>query len=351
MSTWKQFLDRDAEGEPADSSAKGGVSRRTFLEVLGYSTIALSLSGCRAPQQKIVPYLQQPVEFTPGVPSWFASVCGGCSAGCGVLVKVRDGRPIKLEGNPDHPLSQGGLCALAHGMVFSLYDPDRLRQPIADSRPATWAEIDQQIISKFDALKKSGGRVRMLTGPIESPTSRETLQKFLAQFSDGKHIIFEAVSTNGIRQAHLRSHGLATLPQYRFEKARLVVSFGADFLGTWIAPVQFTRGYAKARNLQNEQHEMLRHVQFESRMSLTGSNADKRIKTSPQEDSPVLLYLAKLISEEGKLASTGPLAAFEPTALTTETRIAVEKIAYQLWQVKGQSLVVSGSNDTDVQYV
>ncbi|HLE62263.1 MAG TPA: molybdopterin-dependent oxidoreductase, partial [Pyrinomonadaceae bacterium] len=351
MSTWKQFLDRDAEGEPADSSAKGGVSRRTFLEVLGYSTIALSLSGCRAPQQKIVPYLQQPVEFTPGVPSWFASVCGGCSAGCGVLVKVRDGRPIKLEGNPDHPLSQGGLCALAHGMVFSLYDPDRLRQPIADSRPATWAEIDQQIISKFDALKKSGGRVRMLTGPIESPTSRETLQKFLAQFSDGKHIIFEAVSTNGIRQAHLRSHGLATLPQYRFEKARLVVSFGADFLGTWIAPVQFTRGYAKARNLQNEQHEMLRHVQFESRMSLTGSNADKRIKTSPQEDSPVLLYLAKLISEEGKLASTGPLAAFEPTALTTETRIAVEKIAYQLWQFKGQSLVVSGSNDTDVQYV
>jgi molybdopterin-containing oxidoreductase family iron-sulfur binding subunit len=346
---WKQFLDQDAEGKPADSSAKGGVSRRTFLEVLGYSTIALSFSGCRAPQQKIVPYLQQPVEFTPGLPSWFASVCGGCSAGCGVLVKVRDGRPIKLEGNPDHPLSQGGLCALAHGMVFSLYDPDRLRQPVADSRPATWAEVDQHIISKFDALKKSGGKVRVLTGPIESPTSRETLQKFLAQFSDGRHIIFEPVSTDGIHQAHLRSHGLATLPQYRFEKARLVVSFDADFLGTWIAPVQFTRGYASARNLQNEQHEMLRHVQFESRMSLTGSNADKRVKTSPQEDSLALLYLAKLIAGEGKLAPTLP--AFEPTALTTETRIAVEQSAYELWQFKGQSLVVSGSNDSDVQYV
>ena len=118
---WQIF--REQDGKPADLSAKSpiaGVSRRTFLEVLGYSSAALALSGCRAPQQKIIPYLKQPVEFTPGVSSWFASVCGGCSASCGVLVKVRDGRPIKLEGNPDHPLSSGGLCALGsrHGLRF-----------------------------------------------------------------------------------------------------------------------------------------------------------------------------------------------------------------------------------------
>ena len=351
---WKEILDPDNAGNLVDLTAKSpiaGISRRTFLEVLGYSTVALSLSGCRAPQQKIIPYLRQPVEFTPGEASWFASACGGCSAACGVLVKVRDGRPIKIEGNPDHPLSQGGLCAVAHAMVFGLYDPDRLRQPLIASQTVTWTDIDQQVIAKLDAIKKSGGRVRLLTRPIASPTSRETIQKFLAQFSDAKYVNYEAVSRHAIREAHLRSHGVAAIPQYRFEKTRLVVSFGADFLGTWITPVQFTRGYAKARNLQNDQHEMLRHVQFESHLSLTGSNADQRIKVSPAEQSAALLYLAKLIAGAVTRSPTGPLAAVDSTAVASQTREAIEQIVQQLLQLKGQSLVVSGSNDVDAQYV
>ena len=349
---WKEFLDQDADGKPVDLTTKSpiaGVSRRTFLEVLGYSTVALTLSGCRAPQQKIIPYLRQPVEFTPGVSSWFASVCGGCNAGCGALVKVRDGRPIKLEGNPDHPLSEGGLCALAHGMVFGLYDPDRLRQPMIGTQPASWEQIDMEIRGKLSATRQSGGRVRLLTGPISGPTSLETIQKFLAQFNDAKHITYQPVSMDGIRQAHLRSHGIAVIPQYRFDKSKLVVSFGADFLGTWIAPVQFTRGYAKARSLQNGQREMLRHVQFESRMSLTGSNADKRVKVSPAEEIAALLYLAKLVS--GGTNSPSSLSAFDPSHLSLQTRTAVEQTARELLQAKGDSLVVSGANDTDVQYV
>lgn len=348
---WRKFLDQDADGKPVDLSAKSpiaGISRRTFLEVLGYSSMALAMSGCRAPEQKIVPYLKQPVEFTPGVASWFASVCGGCSAACGTLVKVRDGRPIKLEGNPDHSLSEGGLCALAHGMVFGLYDPDRLRQPLIESKAATWDQIDRQVIEKFVSIKKSGGKVRILTGPVSSPTSREITTKFLTQFSDAKHITYQAVSNDAIRQAHLRSHGLAAIPQYRFASARLVVSFGADFLGTWIAPVQFTRGYAKARNLQNGQREMARHIQFESRMSLTGSNADTRIKLSPTEEIDVLLYLAKLV---GAAASDGPFANVAATQLSEQTRTSVEQTARELLQSKGASLVLSGTNDANLQYV
>ena len=365
---WKQFLDQDAGGKPVDLSAKSpiaGVSRRTFLEVLGYSTVALTLSGCRAPQQKIVPYLRQPVEFTPGLASWFASVCGGCSAGCGVLVKVRDGRPIKLEGNPEHPLSSGGLCAVAHSMVFGLYDPERLRQPLITSeinRPlpqavptATWEQIDQQIIEKLAAIKQSGGKVRLLTGPISGPTSRETIQKFLAQFSDAKHITYQPVSYDAIRQAHLRSHGIAAIPQYRFDKARLVVSFGADFLGTWIAPVQFTRGYAKARSLQNAgAPKMLRHIQFESRMSLTGSNADTRVKVSPAEETESLIYLTKLVAiAGGEFAApiAQLLASFQPTRLNQKTRDAIERVAKDLMNMQGVALVVSGSADADVQYL
>jgi Fe-S-cluster-containing dehydrogenase component/anaerobic selenocysteine-containing dehydrogenase len=354
---WQQILEQDADGKPVDLSAKSpvaGVSRRTFLEVLGYSTAALTLSGCRAPQQKIIPYLKQPVEFTPGVSSWFASVCGGCSAACGALVKVRDGRPIKLEGNPDHPLSSGGLCALAHGMVFGVYDAERVRQPLIASRSATWEQIDNEITQKLAAIKQSGGRVRVLTGPITGPTSLLTIQKFLSQFSDAKHITYQPVSTDAIRQAHLRSHGVRAIPSYRFDKARLVVSFGADFLGTWISPVQFTRGYAKARSLQNGERDMLRHVQFESRLSLTGSNADTRIKVSPTEETQALLYLARLVvapDNPSGLPVPQQLAGFDPARLNQKTRTAVERVAKHLMKLQGDALVVSGSDDADAQYV
>jgi molybdopterin-containing oxidoreductase family iron-sulfur binding subunit len=361
---WQIF--REQDGKPVDLSAKSpvaGVSRRTFLEVLGYSSAALAFSGCRAPQQKIIPYLKQPVEFTPGVSSWFASVCGGCSASCGVLVKVRDGRPIKLEGNPDHPLSSGGLCALAHGMVFGLYDPERLRQPLIASQPATWEQIDREITQKLAAIKQAGGKVRVLTGPITGPTSLETIQKFLTQFSDGKHITYQPVSTDAIRQAHLRSHGTNAIPSYRFDRARLVVSFGADFLGTWISPVEFTRGYAKARSLQNGEREMLRHVQFESRMSLTGSNADTRVKVSPAEETEALLYLAKLVAisngangtirtgSASALPVAPQLATFEPARLNQKTRDAVDRVSKDLAGLRGGALIVSGSDDPEVQYV
>jgi molybdopterin-containing oxidoreductase family iron-sulfur binding subunit len=349
---WQQFLDQDAAGNPLDLAAKSsraGISRRTFLEALGYSTVALTLSGCRPPQQKIVPYLKQPVESTPGVASWFASVCGGCSAGCGTLVKVRDGRPIKIEGNPDHPLSQGGLCALAHGMVFGLYDPDRLRQPLIGAQAASWEQIDQQIVAKLNSIKSSGGNVRVLTGPLVSPTSRAVIQTFLSQFNDARHITYQAVSNDAIRQAHRCSHGLATTPRYRIDEAKLVVSFDADFLGTWIAPVQFTRSYAKARNLQEGQGEMLRHVQFESRMSLTGSNADKRVKVAPSELSTAILYLAKLVSDNTGITQT--LANFDPADLTASTRASIDRVARELLQSRGESLVIGGSNDTDSQYL
>lgn len=351
---WQIF--REQDGAPVGVSAKSpvaGVSRRTFLEVLGYSTAALALSGCRAPQQKIIPYLRQPIEFTPGVASWFASVCGGCSASCGTLVKVRDGRPTKLEGNPDHPLSSGGLCALAHGMVFGLYDPERLRQPLIGSQPATWEQIDQEITQKLAGIKQSGGKVRVLTGPVTGPASLETMQKFLSQFSDAKLITYQPISTDAIRQAHLWSHGLSAIPSYRFDKARLVVSFGADFLGTWIAPVQFTRGYAKARSLQDGERTMLRHVQFESRLSLTGSNADSRVRVSPTEETQALLYLARLAAADNAAGLPVPqqLAGLEPTRLNQKTRAAVERVAKEMMRDRGSVLIVSGSDDPDVQYL
>jgi len=350
---WEHVQQQDAADSPqfvnieSARIPRAGVSRRTFIEMIGFSAAALAFTSCRAPEQKIIPYLKQPVEFTPGVASWFASTCGGCSAGCGVLVKVRDGRPIKIEGNPDHSLNEGGLCAVAHGMVFGLYDSDRLRQPHIGSKPSTWDEVDRHIKEILAATQKTGEKVRVLTGTITSPTSREVLGKFLSQFKDGKHVVYEAVSTAAIREAHARTHKTPAIAQYRFDKAKLVVSFGADFLGTWIAPIQFTRGYSTARDLREGRHEMSRHVQFESLLSLTGSNADTRVRVSPAEEIDALLLLAKLVASKEAAA----FLAIDDSRIRPRVREAVQRTKNELLQLRGESLVVSGSNDVDVQCV
>jgi Fe-S-cluster-containing dehydrogenase component/anaerobic selenocysteine-containing dehydrogenase len=349
---WKIFQHQeagDAQQLVNIESSRAGVSRRTFIEMIGFSAAALAFTSCRAPEQKIIPYLKQPVEFSPGIASWFASTCGACSAGCGVLVKVRDGRPIKIEGNPEHPLSGGGLCAVAHGSVFGLYDSGRLRQPHIGSIPATWDEVDRQIIDILAATKKTGEKIRVLTGTITSPTSREAIAQFLGQFKDGKHVVYEPISTAAIREAHSRTHRKPAIPQYQFEKARLVVSFGADFLGTWIAPTQFTGQYSSARDIREGRREMSRHVHFESPMSLTGSNADTRVRVSPSEEIGALLLLAKLIT--AKDASNPAFTTSDDSRISARVREAVRRTANELLKLHGQSLIISGSNDIDVQCV
>jgi molybdopterin-containing oxidoreductase family iron-sulfur binding subunit len=351
---WRQFIDEDERGLPVlKDNSNNGVSRRAFLELLGYTTAALTLTSCSAPEQKIVPYLKQPPELMPGVASWYASTCAGCSAGCGALVKVRDGRPIKLEGNPDHPLSKGGLCPVAHSSVFSLYDSERLQKPYIGQTPTTWKETDEQITRKLNAIKESNGKVRFLSNTIVSPTSKATIDKFLSQFKDAKHIVYEPVSTSAIRRAHARTHGVEAMPFYKFDKAKLVVSFSADFLGTWIAPTVFTRSYAEARELKDNKHEMLRHIQFESRMSLTGANADKRVKISPAEEAEALIYLTSVVMtrESNNEANPADISSFQPSRLSQQAKETIEKCAEELLKSKGESLVLCGSNDADAQHL
>jgi molybdopterin-containing oxidoreductase family iron-sulfur binding subunit len=339
---WKMLQEPDS----GNSLPSAGISRRTFIELVGFSAAALAFSSCRPPDQKIVPYLKQPVELTPGVASWFASTCHGCPAGCGTLVKVRDGRPIKLEGNPEHPLSSGGLCALAHSMVFGLYDSDRLKAPIAGSKASTWPEVDRQIGELLAVTKKMGEKVRVLTGTVTSPTSRDVISKFLDQFKDGKHVVYDAVSNAAIRHAHALTHGKALIPQYRFDKAKLIVSFGADFLGTWIAPSQFAYQYSSACDLRDRRENMTRHIHFESLMSLTGSNADKRVRVSPGEAADALLALG---ARTGAIKDGG--GADAESRLDSRLREAVRRTSEELLENRGHSLVISGSNDPDLQLI
>jgi molybdopterin-containing oxidoreductase family iron-sulfur binding subunit len=349
---WKQFIDED-EPDLLVPKKDDGISRRTFLELIGYTTAAIALTSCAAPEQKVIPYLKQPPELTPGVANWYASTCGGCNAGCGTLIKVRDGRPIKLEGNPEHPLSKGGLCTIAHSLVFGLYDAERLQQPAIGGSPATWNDVDSQVMQKLNAIKGNGGKVRFLSNTIISPTSRTTISNFLAQFKDAKHVVYEPLSTYAIRRSHERTHGVEGLPFYKFEKAKVAVSFGADFLGTWISPAAFTHGYSTARDVKEGQREMLRHIQFESRLSLTGANADKRVVISPAEEAEAILLLANLIAIKTAASNAVPpaVSTFQSTKLSDQVRNVLSKCADELLAAKGESLVLCGANDTDKQAV
>ena len=338
-------ISSDEFPEPLDRPAEQ-FSRRSFLKAAGFTAAVATLSaGCsHAPVEKAIPYLIQPEEIVPSVSYFYATTCGGCSAGCGVLAKNRDGRPIKLEGNPDHPISRGGLCAVGQASLLGLYDSRRLKEPHLDGKAASWEELDRQIIAQLDAIRRSGASIRLLSGTILSPTLNAQIKKFLGQFHDFRHIVYDALSNSAILDAHQETHGERLLPHFRFDKADVIVSFDADFLGTWISPVEFTRDYAAGRRLDTKPPRMSYHAQFESRLSVTGAKADCRVRVSPQELGE---SMARLASRLALFSGTPfPLAVNDSTG---PQDAVLEDLAKKLWRARGRSLVLCGLQDVHLQ--
>ncbi|MEP0823262.1 MAG: 4Fe-4S dicluster domain-containing protein [Ignavibacterium sp.] len=309
----------------------GSVDRRSFLRLAGFTFAGVALAGCEQTRiDKAIPYLIKPEEITPGKASWYASTCRGCPAGCGILVKNREGRPIKIEGNPDNPVSRGGVCAIGQAMVLGVYDSMRLTGPVMNGSPSTWENADRAVAETLQNLASKGSAVRILTGSLNGPTEKFVMDGFLRRFANAKHIVWNALSQSAILDAHRQTHGTRALPRYRFDKADVIVSFDADFLGTWISPVEFTRGYTERRSLKGTPPTCSYHVQVESRLSLTGAKADKRIVIAPAERLALLQELHSALT--GKRA--GPEMA---------------RLAKRLQEARGRSLVVCGSNDLHSQ--
>jgi Fe-S-cluster-containing dehydrogenase component/anaerobic selenocysteine-containing dehydrogenase len=346
---WKDWRDRETAPEPAPDEfahppdgAEAHLARRDFLKAAGF-VFAGGMLGCsRAPVEKAIPYLIQPEEITPGRAAWYASTCGGCSAGCGVLVKTRDGRPVKLEGNPEHPWSRGGLCAVGQASLLGLYDSLRLKNPILNGREATWEEVDAFVTDRLS--KARGGAVRFLSGPTTSPTLRASIQRFLGGFRDGRHVVYDSLSTSAILDAHEHTHGVRVLPRYHFDRADVIVSVDADFLGTWISPVEFTRAYTAGRNADSAPPRFSHHVQFESRLSLTGAKADRRVAIAPGEAGVVLTGLAARVARQAG-AAFGEMETREEPGLSR----LLDDLASRLWANRGRSLVVSGAQQLSAQ--
>jgi molybdopterin-containing oxidoreductase family iron-sulfur binding subunit len=319
-----------------------GLTRRDFLLAAGFTFAGLS--GCqRAPVQYALPYLNQPEEVVPGRPYYYASTCVGCAAACGLLVKNRDGRPLKLEGNPEHPLSQGGLCAVGQASILGLYDRLRLPGPRRAGSPVDWPHVDQVVRDHLERARRHGKPVRILSRTILSPTERALVERLVQSFADGRHVVHDPLSASAILEAHERTHGLRLLPHFRFERADVIASFDADFLGTWIAPVEFTAGYASRRNLEGMPPRLSYHVQFESRLSLSGCQADQRVCLAPAELGWALSELAGRLRQKAALPGAWPRSADAPWAGL------LDDLADRLWRARGRSLVLCGSPDVALQ--
>ncbi len=324
-------------------------SRRSFLRMAGYGLASASFAGCsRAPVGKVIPLLEGSESIIAGRAYWVATTCGGCSASCGVLARCLDGRPVKVEGNAKHGLSKGGLCATGQAEILSVYDSKRLAHPVQQGSTTDWATVDTAIRERLAELNASNGRVRVLTGSVHSPSTRATIARFVEAQVDAKHVSYDALSASALLDAHEQTHGKRAIPAYRFDRARTIVSFSADFLGTWISPVQFAADYAAGRKPDSAkgdgQGHMSHHVQFEAVMSLTGAAADVRTRVAPWEEPAAVAALCRFLehhagspSRLGKAPSVGP----------HDKRIRLAADA--LWDTRGHSLVVCGSNDLQTQ--
>lgn len=236
----------------SENSAPSGVRRREFLKVLGAGGATTAAIGCSSDRvERLIPYLTQPDETVPGVSNYYASTCRECSAACGVLLETRDGRAFKIEGNPDHPLNRGALCARGQSAVQGLYNPDRYRGPMIrkDGKlvRATWTEALQLMSQKLGELQSSGGAGNALfINKHESGSFPAFLDRWLGDFGVPAQLSYDALAEHAVMAANRESYGVAW-PSLSFNAASLIVSVGADFLETWGASVPQQLDFADAR--------------------------------------------------------------------------------------------------------
>ncbi|MEO6541955.1 MAG: TAT-variant-translocated molybdopterin oxidoreductase, partial [Ferruginibacter sp.] len=319
--------------------------RRDFLKYLGFSTAAAAIAAsCEVPVRKVVPYLNRPDNVIPGIANYYASTYVNGGDVISVVVKQRDGRPIKIEGNELSTITNGGTSAQAQASVLDLYDNTRLRYPMEKTGQGFkevpgFDAFDKMIATAMAGL--AGKPVVLLTSTINSPTTLEIIKGFIAKYPGSRHVQYDAVSYSGMLQANEACYGKRAIPSYHFDKAKVIVSLGADFLGTWLSPVEFSNQYSKGRKLTGEKPELSKHFQFESMMSLTGSNADDRYTHKPSDTGAVALAL---------LAELG-LGLAVPKITDAKLVAGIKKAAAALQASNGEGLVVCGSNDVNVQLI
>ncbi len=285
-----------------------GIKRRDFLKVLGVTGAgAATLAGCSTKEpEKLLPYVTPPDDVTPGVATWYTSVCQECPAGCGVWTKTREGRVVKLEGNPRHPVSRGALCQRGHAALQGIYNPDRFTGPMVrengELKKVTWEDAEKMLAQR---IQGAAGNVMLVSGTA-GPSLSDLFDSFISKVG-GTRVRYDAFSEAPLREAARIAFGQAVVPRYDFEQARLIVSFGADFLETFGSPVEYGRGFARASAV-DAMGSKARFVAVTPHLSLTGLNADDWMPIKPGAEAAVALAMASILAQNGG-GDAGPYAA------------------------------------------
>ena len=318
----------------ADALASSGTSRRDFLKYVGFSTAAVTLAACEGPVHKSIPYVLQPEQIIPGVADYYATTVFDGFDFANLLVKTREGRPIKIDNNT---ISGAKFSANAriHASILSLYDSMRLKEPKLEGKNSSWSAVDLKIKSSLADAKAKGGQVVLLTNTLASPSTEKLIGEFIAKNPNAKHVVYDAVSSSEALDAFETVYGERALVDYDFSKASLIVSVGADFLGDWQGG-GYDAGYAQGRIPQNG--KMSRHFQFESNMTLSGAAADKRVPMTPADQRQALVLVYNIIA-----------GASVPVSLDAKFKTEVTKAAQQLKAAGSKGVLVSGIEDKNAQ--
>ncbi|MCS7311321.1 MAG: molybdopterin-dependent oxidoreductase [Acidobacteria bacterium] len=335
--------------------------RRDFLKALGVTATAAALEGCRRRARRLLPYVIPPEDVVPGVAAWYATVCRECPAGCGLLVKTREGRAIKVEGNPAHPVNRGRLCVRGQAALQGLYNPDRIRQPLRKRpsggfRPLSWEDAERLLIEQLAELRRQGraDRIALIT-PLQTGSLDHLVQDWMEALGIPRRIIYEPFAYEALRTASRIAFGRDAIPDYRIEAARVLISFGADFLETWLSNVRFARAFVEGVRAVRDGAQVGRFIHVEPRLSLTAANADAWVPIRPGTEAFLALAMIHVILAEGRAAPSLPadevrrltewVRPYDPETVAARTDVPSDRIRQlaRLFVEADPGLAIGGS--------
>ena len=291
------------------------ISRRDLLQYIGAGGVGtgagyLLAEAIKRPVEFLIPPVVPPEDYAPGTATWYNTVCNQCSAGCGISVRIREGRAKKIEGNPVHPVNQGRLCARGQAGLNALYNPDRIRSPLkrvgerGDGAFAaiSWDEALTEVATRLIRLKvdDQASRIQLLTGHVRGHLDA-LFEQFITLLGSDRYAQYDFTYPANLKLANRLSFGIEHLPYYDIANSDYLLSFGADYLGTWLSPVHFSLGYGKLRQGRDHRGKC---VQIEPRMSLSGANADEWIAAVPGSEGVLALGIASILVAKGTYTGT-----------------------------------------------
>ena len=315
-----------------------GASRRDFLKYVGFSSAAAALAGCEGPVIKSVPYVVQPEQIIPGVANYYATTIADGNDFSSILVKTREGRPIKIESNKDAS-SFGGANARVHASVLSLYDANRIQGPKISGEYTDWDTMINLVKVNLQNFKDQNKKVVLLTQTYPSPTTNNIIRELLDEYPNVSHVIYDTVSDSSVLDAFENIYGIRAMADYDFSKVENIISIDADFLSDWQGG-GYSAGYTKTRVPDKSSNKkMSYHLQFESNMTLTGSNADDRVPAKPRELKKIVARIYSRLTGNGDIKGS----------LTPEIDKYIDLSIERILSSPNKSVIVSGVDDVEIQ--